>query len=115
MCLQNVNDMVRNIAPIEREKIPPTAEVSEELLSLGLVIPPFPTRSSTLPKVEYPFKILPTDMTQGAANAKKEEIFKLMDAFDESVAHFLCASRKLTNIKSQPTSIYHPTPGRACS
>jgi len=78
-----VEDLVENKLPMERSRYPTIAETSDELLSMWLVIPPFPQRPASLPKVEFPVKILPKDMTHEEAEAKMKGVFKLMDVFDE--------------------------------
>lgn len=68
---------------MERSIVPAFADTTEELLNMWLVIPPFPPRPVTLPKVEFPVKILPKDMTHEEAEVKTKDVFKLIDAFDE--------------------------------
>lgn len=78
-----MKDLVENKLPMERSRIPTAADTSDELLNMWLVIPPFPPRPASLPRVDFPVKILPKDMTHEEAQAKMKEVFKLMDAFDE--------------------------------
>lgn len=63
--------------------LPPPPELGEELLGLWLVMPPFAPRSDSLPKVEFPVRIMPKDMDQASADIKTKDIFELMDAFEE--------------------------------
>jgi hypothetical protein len=97
-----VKDLVENKLPMEQSRVPAAVDVSDELLSMWLVIPPFPPRPASLPRVDFPVKILPKDMTHEEAEVKMKELFKLFDAFDEYVGLLSSPPTVLTGQLRQP-------------